>query len=375
MKDDQGVIASLTGIATVSEAGALLDQLANLSSEPSLLVIQAGDALTTCIPHFKHWLARWPFVQILGFDLGQHAAQIHAFFDAGGSDLVPTELVGSAALKTYWQAKIQLVETQIRLLKMAARKTLQPVAEEPLAEPSLVEDLALGAQVQKQLMPSQPLTVGNLVIDHEVQSRLPLSGDFVQYTRIGAHEVLALFADVSGHGAGSALVTVLLHEHFWDFARELMDEDPAGLSVLLERLNRRLCSAAFEHHATCVLALVNLRDSTLQYCAAGHFPHPILVQNGEITVLESSDLPLGLLESKEYDAQQLELAAEFKLLLFSDGALGDLPGNSVAKQEAELASFVKSDSGKIEGLFDRLFKVSDDRLADDRSVLSLVRKV
>jgi len=47
MKDDQGVIASLTGIATVSEAGALLDQLANLSSEPSLLVIQAGDALTT----------------------------------------------------------------------------------------------------------------------------------------------------------------------------------------------------------------------------------------------------------------------------------------------------------------------------------------
>jgi len=145
--------------------------------------------------------------------------------------------------------------------------------------------------------------------------------------------------------------------------------------VLLERLNRRLCSAAFEHHATCVLALVNLRDSTLQYCAAGHFPHPILVQNGEITVLESSDLPLGLLESKEYDAQQLELAAEFKLLLFSDGALGDLPGNSVAKQEAELASFVKSDSGKVEGLFDRLFKVSDDRLADDRSVLSLVRKV
>jgi len=80
MKDDQGVIASLTGIARVSEAGALLDQLANLSSEPSLLVIQAGDALTTCIPHFKHWLARWPFVQILGFDLGQHAAQIHAFF-------------------------------------------------------------------------------------------------------------------------------------------------------------------------------------------------------------------------------------------------------------------------------------------------------
>ena len=40
-----------------------------------------------------------------------------------------------------------------------------------------------------------------------------------------------------------------------------------------------------------------------------------------------------------------------------------------------LKAFALGDSGEVEGLLERLFKVSDEGLADDASVLSLVRKV
>jgi hypothetical protein len=47
----------------------------------------------------------------------------------------------------------------------------------------------------------------------------------------------------------------------------------------------------------------------------------------------------------------------------------------VAAQERWLRSFVENDSGEIDGVFDRLFEVSNEGLSDDASVVSLVRKV
>jgi serine phosphatase RsbU (regulator of sigma subunit) len=121
--------------------------------------------------------------------------------------------------------------------------------------------------------------------------------------------------------------------------------------------------------------MINLTENQLRYCSAGHFPHPLLVQNGSVQVLEAGELPLGLLKSKEYDAVQLALASEFKLLILSDGVLEGLQDDALADKEAMLTSFALGDSGEVEGLLDRLFEVSDDGLADDASVLSLVRKV
>jgi serine phosphatase RsbU (regulator of sigma subunit) len=81
------------------------------------------------------------------------------------------------------------------------------------------------------------------------------------------------------------------------------------------------------------------------------------------------------LKSKEYDAVQLALAPEFKLLIMSDGVLQGLRGAALAEKEATLKAFALGDSGEVEGLLERLFEVSDDGLADDASVLSLVRRV
>jgi serine phosphatase RsbU (regulator of sigma subunit) len=340
---------------------------------PALLVIQAGDALAQCLPQFASWMQRWPSLQMLLFG-SVSAADLEAFYGQGGCDLVPAALSNTDEFSSYWQAKLDYFERQVKVehQKTQATRKLQAMAANLLV---VEEDQALGASVQKMLMPEAPLNLKGLTVAHDIRPSLMLTGDFIQYSSIRAHEVLFCLADVSGHGTGSALVTVLLNEQLERLA--LMASEDASLSVgrMMAQINAALCEAVFDHHVTCVLGIIDLRNNQLRYCSAGHFPHPLLVQNGSVQVLEAGELPLGLLKTKEYDARQHVLASEFKLLIVSDGVLEGLRGEALAEKEAALNAFALGDSGEVEGLLERLFEVSDDGLADDASVLSLVRKV
>jgi ActR/RegA family two-component response regulator len=74
----------------------------------------------------------------------------------------------------------------------------------------LKQDQLAGLEVQKSLMPESPLAFGDYEISHSITPSLYLSGDFVGYNFVLDRYLLFYFADVSGHGASSAFVTVLL---------------------------------------------------------------------------------------------------------------------------------------------------------------------
>ena len=74
----------------------------------------------------------------------------------------------------------------------------------------LKQDQLAGLEVQKSLMPESPLIFADYEISHSVTPSLYLSGDFVGYEFVLSRYLVFYFADVSGHGASSAFVTVLL---------------------------------------------------------------------------------------------------------------------------------------------------------------------
>lgn len=357
----------------VLPADALTGEFDELSHSPALLVIQSGGALTQCLPQFAGWIHRWPSLQILLFG-SVTAFELEAFYGQGGCDLVPGALSNIDGLSGYWQAKLDYSERQAKAGRQTrqAKKKLQAMAASLLV---VEEDQALGVRVQKRLMPEAPLNLQGLSVSHHIRPSLRLTGDFIQYSSIRPSEVLFCLADVSGHGTGSALVTVLLNEQMERLALRAAEDSSLTVGRMMADINAALCEAVFDQHVTCVLGIIDLCNDQLRYCSAGHFPHPLLVQNGAVQVLEAGELPLGLLKSKEYDAVELALASEFKLLIMSDGVLEGLGGEALAEKEAMLVAFALGDSGEVEGLLERLFEVSDDGLADDASVLSLVRKV
>lgn len=59
------------------------------------------------------------------------------------------------------------------------------------------------------MLPDKELNVGGLLARYLLIPSLYLSGDFVDVVSIDADKTMFYLADVSGHGASSALVTVL----------------------------------------------------------------------------------------------------------------------------------------------------------------------
>lgn len=74
----------------------------------------------------------------------------------------------------------------------------------------LQEDQTAGRQVQMNMLPQNPWSTDGFSFEHQIIPSLYLSGDFVDYFRVDEHRVAFYLADVSGHGASSAFVTVLL---------------------------------------------------------------------------------------------------------------------------------------------------------------------
>src|SRR5690606_39405532 len=74
----------------------------------------------------------------------------------------------------------------------------------------LQEDQDAGRQVQISLLPATPWEADSFSFAHQIIPSLYLSGDFVDYFRVDERRIAFYLADVSGHGASSAFVTVLL---------------------------------------------------------------------------------------------------------------------------------------------------------------------
>ena len=71
-------------------------------------------------------------------------------------------------------------------------------------------DQRAGRKVQLRMLPDREQVLSGFSVNHLIKPSLFLSGDFLDYFRITEDKVLVYIADVSGHGASSAFVTVLL---------------------------------------------------------------------------------------------------------------------------------------------------------------------
>jgi serine phosphatase RsbU (regulator of sigma subunit) len=192
---------------------------------------------------------------------------------------------------------------------------------------ALQQDQQAGRHVQLKMFPARPLTVEDYQLSHRIFPSLFLSGDFVDYFTVGDRHVVFFIADVSGHGASSAFLTVLLKNLF---ARKRSDFGHWGDQSVLS-------PAAMLAKALCVAAM-DIRENTLLYSIAGHLPAPVLWEPHGCRYLKGDNPPVGLFEDAEYREERLQLPERFVLTLFSDGILETLAEDGLmAKEEALLS--------------------------------------
>mgnify|MGYP001441395126 FL=1 len=204
-------------------------------------------------------------------------------------------------------------------------------------------DQQAGGHIQRKLLPPRPLLLNGVTCDYWLAPSLYLSGDFLDYQRFDARFSVFYFADVSGHGASSAFVTVLLKYLCNRWLGEWDGTNPESLAAgWLAGLNRELLDTGIGKHMAMFVGVIDHQTRQLHYSLGAQLPMPLLVSEGSVAPLEGEGMPVGLFPKVEYPTLSCALPQNFRLWLCSDGVLEYLSGRTLDGRLKELEQLVLS---------------------------------
>ncbi|MGI8741584.1 MAG: SpoIIE family protein phosphatase [Bryobacteraceae bacterium] len=186
--------------------------------------------------------------------------------------------------------------------------------QEERVKERIEEELKIAREIQRSLLPSELpqqgwfRAAGSSIASHQV------GGDYFDVKQLSPGVWVTVVADVSGKGVSSAMLACLLQGAFL-----LASDDPVEIAGMMSRINRFLNERTQgEKYATVFYCTLNA-GGLLHWANAAH-PRPYLVRAGAgLTNLDTTGLPLGMLDSGEYAVRQIQLKPGDKIVIYSDG--------------------------------------------------------
>ncbi len=224
---------------------------------------------------------------------------------------------------------------------------------------ALERDHIAGRRVQRRMMPSGVTTAEGYSAAHTIAPSLFLSGDFVDYAHIKQRYLAFYLADVSGHGASSAFVTIWLKYLVNRMVRDegLFGDQESfeqGTNLMLQQVNAELHETRLSHHLTFFVGVIDTFTGQMRYVVAGHLPMPILKTDESSVFLDGCGKPVGIFKDVQWTVYQRQLPERFSLVCVSDGVLEILPDETLEGKEAHLLSLVSSATGTFDSLCNTL---------------------
>ncbi|HET7105546.1 MAG TPA: GAF domain-containing SpoIIE family protein phosphatase [Candidatus Acidoferrum sp.] len=179
----------------------------------------------------------------------------------------------------------------------------------------LLNDLETAREIQRQLLPSGAKEIPGLDLATAYVPARELGGDFYDLLPYGVGRLAIANGDVSGKGTAAALYGSLAI----GILRELVHDNEASPSEMLEQMNNRLLAARLDARFIAMQFAVYdaaLRELTIAN-AGGTLP--LLIRNRDVTEINVAGMPLGLLPEAEYDEVRLSLVPGDVVVFASDG--------------------------------------------------------
>lgn len=198
-------------------------------------------------------------------------------------------------------------------LALRSRTVMQErvFSEERLAR--LGRELAQARRVQQRLLPrSLPAPTG-LEIAARYEPESELGGDLYAFHQPSEHELIAMMADVTGHGLGAALDSAVV----WAAFREavLSSKSPAAI---ISSMNRFLAPHVGFRFVTACCVHLDTKTKVLRLASGGHV-WPLRLRDSRAEFLEANGTLLGFDPQATYQEHEFELRSGDRLLLYTDG--------------------------------------------------------
>ncbi len=250
--------------------------------------------------------------------------------------------------------------------RVRAGLRLYQANQELQTQKRLIElDLAQASQYVRSLLPL-PIQ-GDIAINSSFLPSTQLGGDSFDYFWLDDDHLALYLLDVSGHGVGSALlsVSVLNLMRTRSLRPSKVSQDTTDFyspSEVLQDLNQTFqMSAHNEMYFTIWYGVYQRSSQCLKYASGGH-PPAVLISNQEIPkikLLKTSGLPIGMMPESTYQAQTCEIDTNSRLYLFSDGVY------EIAQEDHSIWGF--------NSLIDTFIRTPSDRLSRIEYILDNVK--
>jgi serine phosphatase RsbU (regulator of sigma subunit) len=186
--------------------------------------------------------------------------------------------------------------------------------EEERAKQKMEEELSVARSIQQSLLPRSLPSGGWFRAAGSSMSSHQVGGDYFDVTRAEESCWALVLADVSGKGVSSALLASLLQG-----ALLTTSPDPARMATRLRRVNTYLNERTLgEKYATIFYGMLE-SNGCLSYINAGHCSPIHVSPDGAYAYLDTTSMPVGLLDEAEFQVETRQLKPGDKLVIYSDG--------------------------------------------------------
>jgi sigma-B regulation protein RsbU (phosphoserine phosphatase) len=267
--------------------------------------------------------------------------------------------------------------------RVRAGLRLYQATQEIQRQKQLIEQELMQASVYVRSLLPDPMT-GDISIQSSFLPSTQLGGDSFDYFWLDNDHLAVYLLDVSGHGVGSALLSVSvlnlirsrsLH-HNQTYSQNTNFYSPCEV---LNDLNMTFqMSRHNEMYFTIWYGVYRLSDRRLTYASGGH-PPAVLISNEEIPkikLLKTAGLPIGLMPDVGYQEQSCYLDTNCRLYLFSDGVYEiTQPDGSIWGLNSLIDTFIRVPSdqqSRINHILNRVKETAQSNsFEDDLSLLEV----
>jgi len=286
--------------------------------------------------------------------------------------IVQDRVIGIMDLES--EAVGHFTDDHVRTLSLLAPQVASSVENARLyqeltqRERRMDEDLKAARELQRVLLPDADLEIQGMEAAVRLRPAREISGDIYDVFEHKDGQTVIAFGDVSGKGAAAALYGGLMNGLLRTLAPRR--RQPAEL---MKALNDALIERKVEaRYVTLCVLLWDPATRLFVMANAGAIP-PMICRGNEILKVRVEGVPIGLLESREYEEVTFQAEAGDVLVLYSDGITDHLNAAGTEFGRGRLAHVVrgtcrKTPDAMIAAIFKEMDKFSTKPF-DDQTLL------